>query len=56
MDQFRIAVLGDGGVGKTAIAVQVRLFLLAVFRSAEKLTEHAIFLSSDIVHLELLRR
>ena len=25
MDSWRVAVLGDGGVGKTALAVQVRL-------------------------------
>lgn len=25
MDSWRIALLGDGGVGKTALAVQVRL-------------------------------
>jgi GTPase SAR1 family protein len=24
MDSWRVAVLGDGGVGKTALAVQVR--------------------------------
>jgi GTPase SAR1 family protein len=24
MDNWRVAVLGDGGVGKTALAVQVR--------------------------------
>jgi GTPase SAR1 family protein len=24
MDKWRVAVLGDGGVGKTALAVQVR--------------------------------
>jgi GTPase SAR1 family protein len=26
MDSWRIAVLGDGGVGKTALAVQVSYF------------------------------
>ena len=26
MDNWRVAVLGDGGVGKTALAVQVRSF------------------------------
>lgn len=25
MDSWRVAVLGDGGVGKTALAVQVRV-------------------------------
>lgn len=28
---IKITVLGDGGVGKTAVTVQVRLFLLSSF-------------------------
>jgi len=27
MDSWRVAVLGDGGVGKTALAVQVCVFI-----------------------------
>ncbi len=29
MDNWRVAVLGDGGVGKTALAVQVRFVVAA---------------------------
>jgi GTPase KRas protein len=29
MDRWRVAVLGDGGVGKTALAVQVSLLALS---------------------------
>lgn len=33
MDHWRVAVLGDGGVGKTALAVQVCLiFILCIDR------------------------
>lgn len=30
MDSWRVAVLGDGGVGKTALAVQVRPLLASL--------------------------
>jgi GTPase SAR1 family protein len=33
MDNWRIAVLGDGGVGKTALAVQVSTLAFATFPS-----------------------
>ena len=46
MDSWRVAVLGDGGVGKTALAVQVRR-LSACARA--KLTE-------GLVYAQLLRR
>jgi hypothetical protein len=46
MDRWRVAVLGDGGVGKTALAVQVCFF--APF--------YLFYSSSALVHLELLRR
>ena len=57
MDQWRIAVLGDGGVGKTALAVQVSPPTSAeaaharlAFRSQPRASPH-----SSIVHNELLR-
>ena len=31
MDHWRVAVLGDGGVGKTALAVQVMKDILLVY-------------------------
>ena len=48
MDNWRVAVLGDGGVGKTALAVQVCWFLVSHFHPNYPLT--------FIVYIELLRR
>lgn len=33
MDNWRVAVLGDGGVGKTALAVQVSALVASTRRS-----------------------
>ena len=46
MDSWRVAVLGDGGVGKTALAVQVRILQFAALYQAHLL----------LVHTQLFRR
>ena len=46
MDSWRVAVLGDGGVGKTALAVQVRVPSISKSRPSQLLTSLLSLLST----------